>query len=339
MGHGFRSVKRRRARNWSHKLTGHHPSSRTMSTVRDLTSVGVMETKTQPFGTLGAFMGNYPPTDGPPSVCTETTDDGVLSTKIFNFGHGSSGFPAGKGIGQTNEIALQPYRLGNPPDQTRTDTVAASGTGPSQVIGKQIFARESHLTIHMRYAVPDLPYQWTATGGVTGAGNNEVNWSGSPTWYTPINYRILIVKFKRDKWPSSGITPGGGSFPGQQGFFGGPLLDDTPKNWYPTNQTSQSTPTVCVQSAVNRCLFIDHYGGYFGVGNLEGLPTQASWHNQAFDSYMAMSQPVASKYFDVIHEKKGTIKPPSVLVQPNVDIISTAGVVTGLTGEGMVPEV
>ena len=305
-----------------------------MSTVRDLTSVGVMETKTQPFGTLGGFEGNLPPVDGSPHVFTNTTDNAVLSTKIFNFGHGSFQYPAGQTIGQTNEICLQPYRLGMPVDATPSDDVAAAGVGPSQVIGKQIFARNSHMTIHLRYAVPRMPYQWQATGGTAAPTGNAAYWRGSPVWYTPINYRLLLVKFKRDKWPSAGNNEAGGEL----GFFGAPVLDNASKEWYRVNQLATGEGAFsCVQSPLNRCLFIDHYGGYFGVGNLPGAAGSTPWANQKFTAYEAMTQPVATKYWDVIHEKKGTIKPPAILPEYDVEFGTTAGVINEMTAPGQVP--
>lgn len=305
-----------------------------MSTVRDLTSVGVMETKTQPFGTLGGYPGNLPSITGTPAVYTTTTDDAQVSTKIFNFGHGSYQFPAGAALGQINEIALQPYRLGNPQGNTASDVVAASGTGPSQVVGKEIFARNSHLTIHLRYAVPDLAYQWSSTGG-TGNTSSAGYFKGSPTWYTPINYRLLLVKFKRDKWPSAGNAQTGGDM----AFFGAPLLDNQNKSWYKEGNIADEPAIQCSQSPANRCLFIDHYGGYFGVGNLQGTPTSPRWANQKFSAYEAMSQPVATKYWEVIHEKKGTIKPPAVLPPYDIDMLVPApsGNVTQMQVQTAVP--
>ena len=288
-----------------------------MRTVRALTSVGVMEQKTIPFGTQGPFEQNLPTKST--TVYSSISDKDQLQTKVFNFGHGSTTFPAGSGVDKTAELPLCPFLVAGY-QQTVSNpggdqSAAAQGAGVHQIIGKQIFARKTHLTIHLRYFVPKIPYLWKPLQGAPGTALPVVDdFKGSPAWYTPIQYRLLLVKFKRQNWPSTSRVAGGQMVGTMTAPVpsGAPILDATSNDYYPVGDDADETSVDVFQSAVNRALFIDCFGQVFGVGNTGAMA------NKEFDNYEAMSQPVCAKYFDVINEKKGWLNPPPVASNPMV---------------------
>jgi len=287
-----------------------------MSTVRRLTDVGIMETKTTSFSHTGPDNTYASETTQVPCVYTNVTDDGKLNCKVFNFGSLGQQQVTGQIGANPAEIALGAFTLHSDPSLVAGSTVSGAGTTAHQMIGKQIFARHTHLSICLRYYVPADPYYTKFTPAPAAGDTPERNVYGSAAWYTPIQYRILLVKFKRDKWP----------------LVGAPKLDADATRFYPEGFAQTEAPRQCRQSPLNRALFMTHKNLQFGVGNPydpSGPTPQAI--NEPFLNYMAFSQPVCRKWFEVIHEKKGWLHPSPVIAKTKS--ILTAGAPTGVQGD------
>lgn len=299
-----RRARQRRSRRWSRKLTGTAPPPRrVLRTVQSLKDVGVFEAKSIPFSTRGRVTTTsemLPAVNDP--VYTNKTDviqiggfsKAALSTKVFNLGTRPISDPL-------PEVYLDAFKM---VDKCFVPgAVAGNNEGPygfnaqGNMIGKQIFAKKTFISLSLRYAVPKYPYSWGTWDGSTPGQTVTQYIYGNPAWYTPIRYRLLIVKFKRDNFPADQM---------QQ------LRTRTAYPEYLLGAWDQSEayqPAVR-QSPVNRCLLLGPYGDSVGVAKPAG---STGWESgPRMSNFQYFKQPVSKKYWDVIYDKVSYLHPPPI---------------------------